>query len=961
MPPKRGVLLDREAELAASATALRAANDGEGSLLMFTGQLGIGKSTLLRQLSALPEARDARFIRAAGAPMERDFELGIICQLFAPVVTGVPGDEESRWLADADHVVREMLPEGADPMDPELWAGMRPTIPAKLHELLARLSREQTVVIVVDDLQWADTPSLRLLVHLAKLVADLRMVIVVTVWEEWPHPGEWLLRQLAALAGTRMELHGLSLAGTAAFVNRRFGRRGDPKFVHACQEVSAGNPLSLATVLDGLIAKEAPPTASQAATVRALTPALLLDQRMFCLNAQPGPVRELAGAMAVLAGTEPELVATLAGLGDAAHAEALRRLGRLGLLATGAAGKLVDTAVERAVEETMTAEAREQLHLAAARLLHRSGRPAERVAAQLLSITSAQDDWTTSMFRAAARATLLGGAPETAARYLRCALLGSSSDGEDRARLLLELAGAERGFDPVSSVRHVSQAILLLPSVSDRAAAAMGIPPGMIGSNPMLPPVVRKTAEKLGKADELTGEDREAALRLEARLRHFGGADATRLGDAVARLRGFTPGPPMATGGERELSAALVWAATVTGRLTSGEAAYLANRILAGETASPDHVHTAVASLVPALIAADSAAGLGAWLDGALDRARQRNSLVAQTLIHAEQSLLYLHNGQLAQAKILALRAYEDTESSWYEAIKASTSVLAAIALETRDVELADRILAARPVSDDLNLTVHLRMLRGFTASARGDLPAALDSFLDCGTRLLTAGWVNPSLYSWRVWAAHLHGELGDTGKALELADQEFELASDWGAPAARGRALRARGALTEGPDGVLLLREAVDALRESGDRLELSKALVHLSRRLRTAGEADAGTWLREGSALAEAGGFSWAPAGAAGEFHGPVPRLIPSGLAALTKTEQTVVEFVVNGRSNQDIAAVMNVTRRTVEKHLTSAYRKLGVSGRGGLATLKRLPSDTVGEFPNPPRVGKITDTGK
>jgi len=961
MPANRGVLLEREAELAASVTALRAANTGDGSLLMFTGPLGIGKSALLRQLSALPEARDARFIRAAGVPMERDFELGIICQLFAPVVSGVPGDEESQWLADADHLVRELLPEGADPMDPELWTSLQPTIPAKLQELLARLSRDQTVVIVVDDLHWADTPSLRLLVYLAKLVADLRMVIVVTVWEEWPHPDEWLLRELAALAGTRMELHGLSLAGTAAFVNRRFGRRGDPKFVHACQEVSAGNPLSLATALDGLIAKDAPPTASQAATVRALSPALLLDQRMFCLNAQPGPIRELAGAMAVLGGTEPGLLAELAGLGDCAHSEALRTLGKLGLLAAGTTAKLVDTAVERAVEEAMTAGVREQLHLAAAKLLHRAGRPAEQVAAQLLSITSAQDSWTIGMFRAAAHAALLRGAPETAARYLSRALLGSSADGEDRARLLLELATAERGFDPVSSVRHISQAILLLPSVSDRAAAAVGIPPGMISSNPMLPPMVRKTAEKLGKADELTGEDRDVALRLEARLRHIGGADAAQLSAAVARLRGFTPSPPMSTGGERELSAALVWAATVTRQLTSGEAAHLAHRILAGEPPSPEHVHTAIATLVPVLIAADSAVGLDSWLDAALDQARQRNSLVAQTLIHAEQSLLCVHNGRLAQAKILALRAYEETEPSWYKAIKASSGALAVIALETRDVELADRILAARPVSDDLNLTVHLRMLRGFTASARGDLPAALNSFLDCGTQLQWAGWVNSSLYPWRVWAAHLHAELGDTGKALELANQEFEHASAWGAPAARGRALRARAALTEGLEGVLLLREAVDVLRESGDRLELSKALVHLGRRLRTAGEADADTWLREGSALAEAGGFSWATASGAEEFHGPVPRLIPSGLSALTKTEQTVVEFVVNGRSNQEIAAVMQVTRRTVEKHLTSAYRKLGVSGRGGLSKLKRLPSDTVEEFPDLPRVGKITDIGK
>lgn len=57
---------------------------------------------------------------------------------------------------------------------------------------------------------------------------------------------------------------------------------------------------------------------------------------------------------------------------------------------------------------------------------------------------------------------------------------------------------------------------------------------------------------------------------------------------------------------------------------------------------------------------------------------------------------------------------------------------------------------------------------------------------------------------------------------------------------------------------------------------------------------------------------------------------RLAVSGLDALTASERRVAQFAAEGRTNRDIAQPLFVTTRTVEVHLTSAYRKLGIRSR-------------------------------
>ncbi|MFD0448183.1 hypothetical protein ACFQ10_46870 [Streptomyces indonesiensis] len=266
--------------------------------------------------------------------------------------------------------------------------------------------------------------------------------------------------------------------------------------------------------------------------------------------------------------------------------------------------------VQDAVESSMTVAERERLHDAAAALMYHNGRPAELVAAQLLAVTSSDHPWAVEVLRAAADTALRRGAPRTAARYLRRALLDGSLTGEGRARLLIDLATAERGFDPAACERHISQAIPLLTTARLRAAAALRISPTIVGLGP--PSVIdllHQVAEDLGPAASLEGTARDVALRLEARLRHAGHEDPAELAAAVERLSVLGAEPPLLTSAERELTAVLLNAAVLTARWPAAEVSRLANRILEREPATSDQVHTPLPLVVIGLVAADSVRG----------------------------------------------------------------------------------------------------------------------------------------------------------------------------------------------------------------------------------------------------------------------------------------------------------------------------------------------------------------
>jgi DNA-binding NarL/FixJ family response regulator len=140
-----------------------------------------------------------------------------------------------------------------------------------------------------------------------------------------------------------------------------------------------------------------------------------------------------------------------------------------------------------------------------------------------------------------------------------------------------------------------------------------------------------------------------------------------------------------------------------------------------------------------------------------------------------------------------------------------------------------------------------------------------------------------------------------------------------------------------ERDDGLDHLEAACALLEHAPARLERAKALAALGGALRRARRpTDAREPLRKALELAEIAGATALAERTRAEIYatGARPRTAAlSGVGALTASERRVADLAADGLSNRDIAQSLYVTAKTVEVHLSSAYRKLGVGSRRGL----------------------------
>jgi DNA-binding CsgD family transcriptional regulator len=268
-----------------------------------------------------------------------------------------------------------------------------------------------------------------------------------------------------------------------------------------------------------------------------------------------------------------------------------------------------------------------------------------------------------------------------------------------------------------------------------------------------------------------------------------------------------------------------------------------------------------------------------------------------------------------------------------------AAAYLADALLEQGNLEEAAVALARVDVDDSDSSLLHAFQL----TSARlrlltGDLPGGLKATGDAGRRYEEVGGHNPALMPWRSNAALALLELGERGEARRLAGEELELARAWGAPRALGAALRAVGLTAGGSKGLVKLEEAVAVLNESPAKLEHAKARTELGAALRRANRrSQAREHLSRGLELATICGATSLAARAETELlaSGARPRRISlSGVESLTPSERRVAEMAAEGPTNREIAQALFVTPKTVEVHLSNAYRKLRISSRSQLA---------------------------
>jgi DNA-binding CsgD family transcriptional regulator len=274
---------------------------------------------------------------------------------------------------------------------------------------------------------------------------------------------------------------------------------------------------------------------------------------------------------------------------------------------------------------------------------------------------------------------------------------------------------------------------------------------------------------------------------------------------------------------------------------------------------------------------------------------------------------------------------------------------LAQVLLEQGNVDEAARVIDEGDFPEQLPLDqLHLawfRLYRGRLRIETGSPERGVEELLQVGETVRLVPFDNPSSVPWRSWAAEGLRLLDRNEEARALAEEELALARRWGDPYAIGASLRVLGLVEGGEAGIALLREAVELLAGSGARLEHARALVDLGAALRRANRrTEARERLREGVDLAQQVGAFRLAERANDELAatGARPRkVLQTGLDSLTASERRVAQLAAEGMSNKEIAQTLFVTIKTVEVHLSHAYRKLGISSRAQLDTALLTPA--------------------
>ena len=319
-------LIGRAVELAQLRDGLQAAWAGQGRLIAVAGEAGIGKSRLVAELVEEAVKKGGRVLVGHCHESEQVLSFGPWIEAFRAARVA---DDAAVWdrLAPVWRVeLSRLLPELA-----ETAPGPAPD-PGQLFEavaqLLAGLASAQPVLLVLEDLHWADDASVRLLAFVARRLSRRRVLVLVTAREEdLPHAST-LRHALGELlhAGqlTQMPLGPLSRADTSTLARALAPSAPIAELAPLLWRASEGNPFMIVETVRALRAGPAPDSA----------PGLPLPARVRNLIAHrierldPRSAELLAVAAVIGRPFDFALLQHAGGVDDAAAAEAVEHLVR---------------------------------------------------------------------------------------------------------------------------------------------------------------------------------------------------------------------------------------------------------------------------------------------------------------------------------------------------------------------------------------------------------------------------------------------------------------------------------------------------------------------------------------------------------------------------------------------------------------------------------------------------------
>jgi DNA-binding CsgD family transcriptional regulator len=883
---------------------------GGWAVLLLEGEPGIGKTTLLRAGVEAARRRGDRVLWCAASPSEARLSYAALADLLSGV--------EWEVLERLPEPQREALDAALLRAAPGASGVDRRAVASAVHSVLGVLAGEGAVVVAVDDLQWVDRPSARVLEFCAR---RLRSGVGLLASQRVGLERAWSTGVLRPREPGRIEVHLIPPLRPATLerllrerVHGPLGRRE----LARVKQASGGNPyyaLELAAALP-----------AGGPTSPALPLPTSLDEVVTARLAGLGrEVEEVLLAIAALSEPTLELLERALGPGVAGLLETAEQRGVVAL--EGAQVHFTHPLLAEGVYARVSAIRRRAMHR---RLSSAVTGPEERArhlayAAMPAAVAALEE---------AARHVRAQGAPDAAAELLELALgLGGSEE--------LRVRAAEHRYDagdPQRAQALLDQAIDALPPGETRAEALFRLAEIRYHDDSF-----REARELLERARSQAGGNERLQLMIELRLTFT--LFNLGLAPAAARWARSALARAEQLDDRALLAQALATRVMVDFCLGLGLDDEKLRRAL--ELGDPDQAMGA--EFQPSLIACflflwtarfeESRAVLMAGC------ARWRDHGAEHWLAWAHHPRVWLEcwRGDLASATTAMQESVErllELETHIGQALaltnRAQVAAYAGRAAEAR--RDAEEALALFERAGWSSAVVWPLMTLGFLALSECDYETAAATVGPAAARAARSGMPEPA-----AGGGLLYGDAAEALVALGRSEEAAPIVS-WleqrGAAQDRAWAIavgaRCRGLLLAAHGDVPGAEQALERALAAHERLampiERARSLLVLGRiRRRRRKRLAAKAALEEALAIFEAVGSPlWADQ-ASTEIAGLGLR--PRSSHALTAAEERVARLAAIGLTNQQVSASLLVSPKTVEAHLGRAYRKLGIHSRAEL----------------------------
>jgi DNA-binding CsgD family transcriptional regulator len=894
-------LVGRSGELELLRDAFAGCGEGRGQLVLVGGRFASGKTELLHAFGDLVVESGALLLSATGARAEGALQRGVLGQLF---------HSDTLPPAVIARAASLILP-AADPGQFGSPA-MRPSdarVAQELCTMVSTLAKDRPVVIVVDDVQYADDASLQALLYLIRRMRNIPVLAVLSECAQPWSPRPWFHAELAGCPHREITLEPLSAEGVAELVTIRLGQDA-VDLADGIHAVSGGVPLLVKALIE-----DQPHGVGQPYVGAAFGRAILA-----CLHRSEPSFLEVARGMAMLGDqATPALVGRLIGMEGGSVEQHLDNMARSGQFSPAELGR---PAVHTALLESLSPAERVTMHRDAAELLYWHGATPVTVAGHVLGADDAGASWAVRILREAADQSLVDDDVDTAIRCLRLALRASDDDTE-RILITTALARAEWRVNPLAASRRLAP---LHGALADGTLTGRDIVT-----------FIRYLLWQ-GKLDEATaqlGPVLESLTQADAQI-------AAELGLAYQFVYGAAPGPMSQEATNNPWTRARV---TLTSVMQQGGGEELVNNALhvLASCALGDSTLEMLATALSVLIGADKLDAAVESCERLLCDAARRSAPMWQAVLASIRAHIALRQGDPVKAEELAAAAMElMSPQNWGVLIGYPLSTLmlsnTAMGRHEQAAQLAQQIVPEAMFSTIFG--PRYLNARGHHYLATGRLLAAFTDFEESGELVAALGLDVPMISMWRGDLAEVQVLLGRPWTAKELVTAQLE----WpGGVTVRvtGVSLRVLAATSDPKERPRLLYSALDHLQACGDRLELARCLVDLAQAHHELGELELA---RSAALRASQEARSCHAAPLLDRLSRWSVDVAETPLAAsddaedgvgsvLSAAELRVAALATLGHTNREIGRRLYITPSTVEQHLTKVYRKLNVGGRKDL----------------------------